>query len=79
MKATIYINRHIQSANKKNKTDNPAIAVHRYKESVYCKQVEFTRGAKLIQNAEKARCSGATIWIEAEYESLILHEQTPNN
>lgn len=53
-------------------TDHPAIAVNTYKGSIYCKEVEFTQGCKLIQNAENARCSGATIWLEAEFESLII-------
>ena len=53
-------------------TDNPAIAVNTYKGSIYCKEVEFTQGGKLIQDGENARCSGATIWIEAEFESLII-------
>lgn len=52
--------------------DRPAIAVNTYKGSIYCKEVEFIEGGKLIQNAEDARCSGATIWIEAEFETLII-------
>ena len=52
--------------------DNKAIAVNTYKGSIYCKEVEFTKGGKLIQDAENARCSGATIWIETEFESLII-------
>lgn len=78
MKAQIYINRHIVGNNKKatketgTVIDEPAIAVHTYLGSVYAKEVQFTSGCKLIQDAENARCSGATIWIEAEFESLII-------
>jgi hypothetical protein len=86
MKAQIYVNRHIQAANKratketKILTDHPAIAVKTYKGSVYCKEVEFTKGGKLIQNAENARCSGATIWIEVDdFESLILDGVAADN
>ena len=54
-------------------TDNPAIAVNTYKGSIYCKEVEFTAGGKLIQDAENARCSGATIWAEVDdFESLVI-------
>ena len=79
MKAQIYVNRQVMAANKKatketgEVVDNKAIAVNTYKGSVYCKEVEFTTGAKLIQDAENARCSGATIWLEVDnFESLII-------
>jgi hypothetical protein len=79
MKAQIYVNRHIMAANKKATketgeiVDRPAIAVNTYKGSIYCKEVEFTQGGKLIQDAELARCSGATIWIEVDdFETLII-------
>ena len=53
--------------------DNKAIAVNTYKGSIYCKEVEFTAGGKLIQDAENARCSGATIWIEVDdFETLVI-------
>lgn len=78
MKAQIYINRHVVNANKKATTqtgevvDNAAIAVNTYLGSVYAKEIQFTAGGKLIQDASRARCSGATIWIEAEFESLLI-------
>ena len=79
MKAQIYVNRHVMAANKKATketgylTDNPAIAVNTHKGSIYCKEVEFTAGGKLIQDAENARCSGATVWVEVDdFESLII-------
>jgi hypothetical protein len=84
MKAQIYVNRHIMTANKKATketgeiVDRPAIAVNTFKGSVYCKEVEFIQGCKLIQNAEQARCSGATIWIESEFESLIIDGKEAN-
>ena len=83
MKAQIYVNRHIMAANKKatketgKLVDNPAIAVNTYKGSIYGKEIEFTQGCKLIQDAANARCSGATIWIEVdEFESLIIDGKT---
>ena len=78
MKAQIYINRHKIAANKRatketgTLTDNPAIAVNTYKGSVYCKEVELTQGGKLIQDAENARCSGATIWIEVDDVATLI-------
>ena len=85
MKAQIYVNRHVVAANKKASkemgeiVDNPAISVHTYKGSIYGKEVEFTKGGKLIQNAENARCSGATIWLEVDdFESLIIDGAAAN-
>lgn len=78
MKARIYVNRHIVGANKKASreknmiVDESAIAIKTYKGSIYAKEIEFTKGCKLIQDAANARCSGATIWLEAEFESLII-------
>lgn len=79
MKAQIYVNRQVMAANKKatketgELVDKKAIAVNTYKGSIYCKEVKFTQGCKLIQNAEKARCSGATVWIEVnDFESLVI-------
>ena len=86
MKAQIYINRHVMAANKKATketgeiVDKNAIAVNTYKGSIYCKEIEFTAGGKLIQDAENARCSGATIWIEVnDFESLIIDGVTARN
>ena len=85
MKAQIYVNRHVVAANKKASkemgeiVDNPAISVHTYKGSIYGKEVEFTKGGKLIQNAENAKCSGATIWLEVDdFESLIIDGAAAN-
>ncbi len=79
MKAQIYVNRHIMAANKKatketgELVDKPAISVKTYKGSVYGKEIEFTQGCKLIQDAANARCSGATVWLEVDnVESLII-------
>ena len=78
MKAQIYVNRHVMAANKKaiketgELVDNPAISVNTYLGSIYAKRIEFTTGCTLIQDAEAARCSGATIWMEAPFESLVI-------
>ena len=52
--------------------DERAISINTYLGSVYAKRVEFTSGCVLIQDASKAQCSGATIWIEAAFESLVI-------
>jgi hypothetical protein len=78
MKAQVYINRHIVVANKKatketgSIVDKPAVSINTYRGVIYAKEIEFTAGCKLIQDAANARCSGATIWLETEFESLVI-------
>jgi hypothetical protein len=81
VKATIYINRHIVNANKKaSKTtqalvDDPAITIRTHLGTLRCKQVVLTQ-SHLIQDAANAHCSGATIWLETTFETLIIDGQT---
>jgi hypothetical protein len=85
MKAKIYINRHIIQANKKASKelgiviDNPAIVIKTYKETVYAKEVFLAPGVKLIQDAANAICSGATIWIETEFENIQILSRSCNS
>ncbi len=72
MKARVYINRHVVAANKKNNQDKPSISINTYKDVTYCKKIEFTKGCTLIQDKDNAICSGATIWMEAEFEDLVF-------
>lgn len=78
MKAQVYINRHVMTANKKASkdraclVDEAAISVNTYLGVVYGKEIEFTQGCKLVQDAAQTRCSGATVWMETEFESLVI-------
>lgn len=78
MRAQIYINRHVVAANKKATkeqgitVDNAAVSINTYLGVLYAKNIEFTKGSKLVQDADSARCSGAIIWIEAIFETLII-------
>ena len=78
MKAEVFINRHVVGQNKKQTKetgelhDQPAISINTSQGVTYCKTVQFPANTKLIQDPTNARCSGATIWIECEYESLII-------
>ena len=54
MKAQVYINRHVMTANKKATKDRgvpideAAISVNTYLGVVYGKEIEFTQGCKLV-------------------------------
>lgn len=77
MKATIYINRHIITANKKASrdtdevVDEAAVTVKTYLGTIRCKEIDLT-WCKLKQDATAARCSGATIWLETDFENLVI-------
>lgn len=78
MLARIFVNRHIVAANKKKTKetgeliDKPAISVRTYKKTIYCKQIKLPAGAVLKQDASAPICSGATIWIECEFEKIKI-------
>ena len=78
MQAEIYINRHIIASNKKATketgivVDLPAIAIRTYMGTVYAKKISFIAGCTMVQDAKNARCSGATIWCTAKFETLII-------
>ena len=88
MKARIYINRSIVKANQKLSrqtgtiVDNPAhaesapsaTAINTSQGSIYAREVELTGGGRLLQDVENAHCSGATIWIECDWESLVSEQ-----
>lgn len=82
MKAQIFINRHIIASNKKTTketgvlVDQAAVTIKTYKGSIRAKNVEFNAGCRLIQDAESAICSGATIWMEVDdVETLTIDGQ----
>lgn len=78
MLARVYINRHKIQANKKASKnsnsiiDDPAIAIKTYKGVEYAKEVEFKGKVRLVQDAENAICSGATIWLETDYDNITI-------
>ena len=72
MKEIITINRHHVRHNAKvGRDEKPAISIRNYKGTRYARQVNIKNGV-LIQDRDKARCNGATIWIEAESEDVEI-------
>ena len=72
MKTTIYINRHKVKSNKKYGNDEPCIAIRNYKGVQYAKQVHLTGLWTLKQDFDNPYCSGATIWLEGNYEDCEI-------
>ena len=82
MRAKIYINRHLVAQNKKAKKENltwvelPEISVNTYLGVKYCKKIDFTEPASLLQDYDNPACSGAHIYLEvANAESLIVDDR----
>ena len=73
MKARIIVNRQIVQRNRKDGTDFPCISVKTYRGTQRVHEVKFTGPAVLVStNVPQPNASGATVWIEAEYETLEL-------
>ena len=81
MKARVFINRQIVAANKRKSKetgvvhDEAAIAIQTYQGSIYAKEVEFINSVRLVQDAKNAICSGATIWLEADFQDIKIIAQ----
>jgi len=75
MKARIYINRHVLKKNKEEQVDLPAISIRTYKGTISCKRVDLRGNGSLIQDMNNPVCSGAVVWIEAEFEDLLIDGQ----
>ena len=73
MKARIIVNRQIVQKNLKEGTDVPPISVKTYRGSERVHEVRFS-GPAVLRSATSAPSgtSGATVWIETEYETLEL-------
>ena len=80
IKATVFINRHIVTANKAATkdlgaiVDRPAITIKTTDGSILVKDVHLL-DCRLIQDALSARCSGATIWIETTLDRILLENK----
>ena len=73
MKARIIVNRQIVQKNRKDGTDVPPISVKTYRGAERVHEVRFS-GSAVLRSATAAPSgtSGATVWIETEYETLEL-------
>ncbi len=73
MKARIIVNRQIVQKNRKEGTDHPPISVKTYRSAEQVHEVRFT-GTAVLRSATAAPSgtSGATVWIDTEYETLEL-------
>ncbi len=80
MKAEIYIVREVINKNKKlaasnpNFIEEPGIVIKTYLGKIRCKKLTFLKDATLIQSIKDAKCSGATVFITANFEDLIIDE-----
>ncbi len=73
MKAGIIVNRQIVQKNRKEGTDIPPISVKTYRGAERVHEVRFT-GPAVLRSATAAPSgtSGATVWVDTEYETLEL-------
>ena len=72
MKAKIHINRHKIRSNAKNGEREPVITVKTYKSNEYAMSVKINGPSVVVYSPDKPLSCGAKVWIEADYDDLIL-------
>tara|TARA_R100000234_G_scaffold92885_1_gene61122 strand:- start:23 stop:244 length:222 start_codon:yes stop_codon:yes gene_type:complete len=72
MKAKIHINQHKIRRNTKEGEREPVITVKTYKSNEYASSVSINGPSVVVYSPDKPLSCGAKVWIEAEYESLVL-------
>ena len=80
VKAQVYIDRHIMTANKKQTKetgeicDRPAITIRTCDGVIKVKQVKLLE-ADLMQDALNPICSGATIWLRTTLDNIMIDDR----
>ena len=72
MKAKIHINRHKIRSNAKNGESVPVITVKTYRSNEYASNVRINGPSEVVYSPDKPLSCGAKVWIEADYNDLIL-------
>jgi len=72
MKAKIHINRHKIRSNAKNGESVPVITVKTYRSNEYASNVRINGPSEVVYSPDKPLSCGAKVWIEADYDDLIL-------
>ena len=74
MKAKVHVNQHKIRSNTKTGEREPVITVKTYKSNEYASTVEINGPSKGVYSPDKPLSCGARLWIEAEYDDLILKQ-----
>ena len=64
MKKRIHINQHVNRANKKNGTNDPAITVKTSRNNYYANRVEIDGPSSVVYSPDKPLNCGARVWVE---------------
>ena len=72
MKDKIHINRHKIRSNAKNGESVPVITVKTYRSNEYASNVRINGPSEVVYSPDKPLSCGAKVWIEADYDDLIL-------
>jgi len=75
VKAKIHINQHVIRSNRKNGEVKPCITVKTYKANHYCHEVQLKGPSKVVYSPDKPLSCGAHVWIEAEFDDLLLVQE----
>jgi len=72
VKAKIHINQHVIRSNRKNGENHPCITVKTYKSNSYCHEVQLNGPSKVVYSLDKPLSCGAHVWIEADFDDLVM-------
>lgn len=72
MLTRIHVNRHKATANRRNGTTDPVIAVRRGRTVTYHHEVAIEGPSKLVYRPDKPLSCGATTWLETQSEVVPL-------
>jgi hypothetical protein len=75
MKTIIHVNQHIIKANTKNGTNEPALTVKTYKETLYAHSVEIQGPSRVVHSPHKPLSCGARVWIETSSPIICTIEE----
>ncbi len=75
MKAKIHINQHVIRSNRKHGVVEPCITVKTYKSNHYCHEVHLQGPSKVVYSPDKPLSCGAHVWIEADFDDLLLVQE----
>lgn len=72
MKARIHINQHVIRRNSKTGEREPVVTVKTSRTNEYASSVRINGPSTVIYSPDKPMSCGAKVWIEADYEDLVL-------
>ena len=66
----VHVNQHIIKRNAKEGRNDPVLTVKTSKSNIYCHEVEFLGGCKVVHRPDRPLSCGAKVWVETTGEVI---------